>query len=135
MIALHVDPRTPVGSIAMKDHEFTAGCDTFQCEILGTGGHSARPHLTSDTAGAMGRWITTIYDRVPRSSDSRDSVVVSGRRFIVAPDVQVSIRGSYGAFSMLQKGMKVSVIFRQTVDGRFALEIHQLPDNQQIPQV
>lgn len=76
-IALHVDPTHPVGTIGVRDGAFTAGCDAFQCRIQGRGGHGARPHLTSDTIGAAAQWINDVYRRVPRTTDSRDAVVVN----------------------------------------------------------
>ncbi len=76
-IALHVDSSRPVGTMAVRDGALTAGCDTFTCEILGRGGHGARPHLTGDTVGAAAQWITDVYRRVPRSTDARDAVVLN----------------------------------------------------------
>jgi amidohydrolase len=88
-IALHVDPSRPVGTIGVRDGGFTAGCDSFTCEIQGDGGHGARPHLTSDTVGAAAQWVTDIYRRVPRATDARDAVVINVGRFQsgVAPNV------------------------------------------------
>lgn len=76
-LALHVDPTRLVGTIGVRDGAFTAGCDSFNCSFYGKGGHSARPHLTTDTAGAMADWINSVYRRVPRVADSLDSVVVN----------------------------------------------------------
>lgn len=76
-IALHVDPTRPVGTIGVREGALTAGCDLFECEIDGRGGHGARPHLTSDTIGAAAQWVTDIYRRVPRTTDARDAVVVN----------------------------------------------------------
>lgn len=36
-----------------------------------------------------------------------NSMIVGGLRYRVAPDVQVEIGGSYGAFTMLRPGMRI----------------------------
>jgi len=76
-LALHVDPTRLVGTIGVRNGAFTAGCDSFNCTFHGKGGHSARPHLTTDTVGAMADWINSVYRRIPRVADSLDSVVVN----------------------------------------------------------
>ncbi len=53
---------------------------------------------------------------------------VAGRTYEVSPATQVEIGGSYGAFTLLQPGMKVYLRFVQYADGRReVLEIRQLP--------
>ncbi|MCC9642036.1 amidohydrolase [Rhodopirellula sp. JC740] len=76
-IALHVDPTRPVGTIGVREGAFTAGCDVFQVEMSGQGGHGARPHLTGDLVGAAAQWVMDVYRRVPRSTDARDAVVLN----------------------------------------------------------
>ena len=50
--------------------------------------------------------------------------------YATAPEVRVEIGGSYGAFTMLQVGMKVQIVYR-VVSGtqRDVIEITQIPDN------
>jgi len=80
-IALHVDPTRLVETIGIREGAFTAGCDSFECEFEGRGGHGARPYLTSDTIDAMTAWVQEVYRRVPRVADARDSVVVNVGEF------------------------------------------------------
>ncbi|MBV8142981.1 MAG: amidohydrolase, partial [Verrucomicrobia bacterium] len=48
IIALHVDPNLPVGKVAITPGPRTAFCQDFAIEIIGRGGHGARPHATVD---------------------------------------------------------------------------------------
>lgn len=52
---------------------------------------------------------------------------VGGRTYDVSPAVKVEISGSYGAFTLLQPGMKIYLRFVQYADGRReVLEIREL---------
>ena len=61
---------------------------------------------------------------------SANTMIFEGMRFHMAPDLQVEIRGSYGAFTMLTVGMKALVTYRMISGSeRHAVRIVQLPDN------
>lgn len=52
---------------------------------------------------------------------------VGGRTYDVSPAIQVEIGGTYGAFTLLQPGMKIYLRFVQYADGRReVLEIREL---------
>jgi len=58
------------------------------------------------------------------------TIIFEGVRFHMAPDLSVEIRGSHGAFTMLEEGMKAVVTFRVvSASERHAIHIEQLPDN------
>ena len=76
-VALHVDPTLPVGVVAGRSGPFTAACDTFEVDLHGRAGHSARPHLCVDALAAASAWVREAYARVPRIHDCRDPAVVS----------------------------------------------------------
>lgn len=59
-----------------------------------------------------------------------NTMIFEGVRFLMAPELTVEIRGSYGAFTMLQEGMKAVVTYK-VISGseRHAISIVQLPDN------
>ena len=61
---------------------------------------------------------------------AQNSMILSGTSYYAAPDVNVEIRGTFGAFTMLQTGMKVYIVYR-LISGtqRELVEIKQLPDN------
>ncbi len=59
-----------------------------------------------------------------------NSMIFEGVRFEMAPGLEVEIRGSYGAFTMLEEGMKAFVTYRVvSASHREAVRIEQLPDN------
>lgn len=63
----------------------------------------------------------------------RNEVIISGVGFKVAYDAQVEIRGSYGAYTMLQPGMKVFYEYRRYSPTELEIfAIEQLPDNRVI---
>ena len=62
-----------------------------------------------------------------------NTMIFEGIRFHMAPDLQVEIRGTYGAFTMLSEGMKALVSYRVLSESaREAFKIEQLPDNMDI---
>ena len=77
ILALHVDPTRPVGSIALREGLLTAACDIFDITFSGRGGHGARPHLTHDPIDACSLWIQSAYRRVSRVTDPHQTVVIS----------------------------------------------------------
>jgi amidohydrolase len=77
VIALHVDPDSPTGRIGYRPGVLTAFCKELQVEIQGRGGHAARPHQSIDPIGVASQFLTSVYQFVPRSVDSRDPVVVT----------------------------------------------------------
>jgi amidohydrolase len=99
ILALHVDPTRAAGTIALRPGVFTAGCDAMRVVVEGRGGHSARPHEANDPIAAAAQLISTLYQFVPRATDSQDAVVVSfgqihgGQNANVIPE-QVVLEGT-----------------------------------------
>lgn len=77
IIGLHVDPERPVGTVALKTGPMTAQCDELRVEIVGRGGHAARPHETCDPIAAATQFLSACYQLVPRALNSRQPVVLS----------------------------------------------------------
>jgi len=77
IIALHVDPLLPAGQVGIRPGHQTAACQDFTIEVLGRGGHGARPHNTVDPIAVAAQLITLIYQAVPRQTDARSPVVVT----------------------------------------------------------
>ncbi len=69
--ALHCDPRTEVGKVAVRPGPITSACDRIQVHFAGPGGHSSRPHLTADLVMAMGAVITEVPLLLSRLADPR----------------------------------------------------------------
>lgn len=77
IFALHVDPTRNAGKIGVRTGAFTANCDELRIIVHGRGGHAARPHESNDPVAAAAQLISTIYQFVPRATDSLDAVVVT----------------------------------------------------------
>ena len=84
-LALHVDPTLPVGQCGTRPGVISAGCDSFEAIFEGRGGHSARPHLTSDVIAAAATWINQVLQRQHRSHDCREPAVI-GLGFVSGGD-------------------------------------------------
>jgi amidohydrolase len=99
VVALHVDPNRPVGTVGVTPGPRTAWCQDFAIEVTGRGGHGARPHDTVDPIAASAHLITLIYQALPRQNDARNPVVVTigaiqgGQASNVIPD-RVSLKGT-----------------------------------------
>jgi len=77
IVALHVDPNNPTGTVSAIPGIQTASCQDFTMTIKGRGGHAARPHLAIDPIAVAAALITQIYQVIPRQVDSRNPLVVS----------------------------------------------------------
>lgn len=69
--ALHCDPRLETGQVGLRVGPITAACDQVDVVLAGTGGHTARPHLTQDVVYALGRLITELPGVLSRRVDPR----------------------------------------------------------------
>ena len=72
--ALHCDPRTDVGQIALKVGPITSAVDQVNVAVSGTGGHTSRPQLTQDVIGALGAVATMTQLLLSRRVDPRSGV-------------------------------------------------------------
>ncbi len=77
ILSMHVDPTRRAGTIGVRPGVLTASCDSMHVTIRGRGGHAARPHESDDPIAAAAELISTLYQYVPRATDSQDAVVVS----------------------------------------------------------
>ena len=72
--ALHCDPRTDVGQIALKVGPITSAVDQVNITLSGAGGHTSRPQLTQDIIGALGALATMTQLLLSRRIDPRSGV-------------------------------------------------------------
>src|SRR3954454_5916932 len=77
ILAAHVDPTRRAGVIGVKSGPLTASCDDMRIIVRGRGGHAARPHESNDPIADAAELVSTLYQFVPRATDSQDAVVVS----------------------------------------------------------
>ncbi|WP_375481042.1 amidohydrolase [uncultured Jatrophihabitans sp.] len=74
IFALHCDPRIATGQIGLRVGPITAACDQVEVQLSGTGGHTARPHLTQDVVFALGLLITELPAVLSRRVDPRSAL-------------------------------------------------------------
>lgn len=77
VIAQHVDPTAPVGSIGINPGPASGGVDSWFGEILGKGGHGASPHAAVDTFYLMAHVMLALYAITSRRIDPFAPAVVS----------------------------------------------------------
>jgi amidohydrolase len=81
VIGLHLWALLPVGKIGIVAGPAMAAPDTFECTIIGRGGHAAIPHDTVDPIAVGAQVVTALQHVVARHVDPLDPVVVSVTQF------------------------------------------------------
>lgn len=76
LFALHCDPRLEVGFVGLKPGPITSASDALEVRLRGPGGHTSRPHLTTDLVYAMGLVITGLPALLTRRLDPRAAAVL-----------------------------------------------------------
>ncbi|MEW1643135.1 MULTISPECIES: amidohydrolase [unclassified Streptomyces] len=80
IIAVHCDPKVDSGRIGLRIGPITSACDRLEVSLDGPGGHTARPHLTTDLVTAAARVATDVPAVVARRMDARSGVSVTWGR-------------------------------------------------------
>ncbi|MFG2678586.1 M20 family metallopeptidase [Streptomyces sp. NPDC048392] len=80
ILAVHCDPRVDAGKIGLRVGPITSACDRMEIALNGPGGHTARPHLTTDLVTAAARVITDVPSLVARRVDSRSGLALTWGR-------------------------------------------------------
>lgn len=80
IIAVHCDPRVDAGRIGLRAGAITSACDRLEISLDGPGGHTARPHLTTDLVTAAARVVTDVPALVGRRVDTRAGLAVTWGR-------------------------------------------------------
>ncbi|PIZ25844.1 MAG: amidohydrolase, partial [Chloroflexi bacterium CG_4_10_14_0_8_um_filter_57_5] len=99
VIALHVDPATPVGDIRLESGPASGGVDSWFGRVIGKGGHGAHPHETIDPIFISAHVIFALNGIVSRRLHPFSPAVVSvgaihaGQAENVIPD-QVDFAGT-----------------------------------------
>ncbi|GAA1223958.1 M20 family metallopeptidase [Kitasatospora nipponensis] len=80
IFAVHCDPKVLVGRVGLRTGAITSACDALVLSLDGPGGHTARPHLTTDLVTAIGRLAADLPGALARRMDPRWGVsLVWGR--------------------------------------------------------
>lgn len=77
VIAQHVDPTTPVGTITISDGPSGGGVDSWKAVIHGKGGHGAFPHVSIDPFVLLAHVIMGLNAITSRKLDPFEPAIVS----------------------------------------------------------
>ncbi|MFD7815871.1 amidohydrolase [Streptomyces sp. NPDC059785] len=80
ILAVHCDPKVDAGRIGLRHGPITSACDRLEVSLDGAGGHTARPHLTTDLVTAAARVATDVPALVARRVDARSGLAVTWGR-------------------------------------------------------
>ncbi|GAA2452560.1 M20 family metallopeptidase [Streptomyces macrosporus] len=89
IIAVHCDPKVEAGRIGLRAGPITSACDRLEVSLDGPGGHTARPHLTTDLVTAAAKLVTEVPALLSRRVDTRAGLALTWGRLEVghAPNV------------------------------------------------
>jgi amidohydrolase len=74
---MHLWNERPVGWLGATDGNMMAGSCSWQCTVVGNGGHAAAPHHTNDPAVAAAQIVVGLQTVVSRKLSPSESAVVS----------------------------------------------------------
>ena len=77
IIALHIAPEYPVGTIAIKEGLLFANTSELFIDLKGKGGHAAYPHETNDMVLTACQLVGQLQSVVSRNIDPLDSAVIT----------------------------------------------------------
>ncbi|GAA3481310.1 amidohydrolase [Streptomyces yanii] len=80
IIGVHCDPKVDVGRIGLRVGAITSACDRLEVTLDGPGGHTARPHLTTDLVTAAAKVATDVPALLARRVDARAGLAVTWGR-------------------------------------------------------
>ncbi|MGC0422608.1 amidohydrolase [Embleya sp. AB8] len=78
--AIHCDPKVEVGRVGLRSGAITSACDRVVITLGGAGGHTARPHRTTDLVTALAKMAAELPSVFSRRIDPRSGAsLVWGR--------------------------------------------------------
>ncbi|WP_367573991.1 amidohydrolase [Streptomyces griseoaurantiacus] len=80
IIAVHCDPKVDAGRIGLRYGAITSACDRVEIALDGPGGHTARPHQTTDLVTAAARVALDVPALVRNRVDARSGLSVTWGR-------------------------------------------------------
>ncbi len=92
LFGVHVFPELPVGKIGVRSGSLTAAAGELQIEVIGEGGHGAKPHQSTDAIWITGKVVSGLQESISRRLDALHPVVISfgkiegGKAFNVIAD-------------------------------------------------
>ncbi len=104
-LALHVNPRIPVGTILLKPGPVMASVDYLEAAIVGSGGHGGSPHNSVDPTWLLGMVLQGLHGIVSRRVSPLEPAAVSigtinaGSMNSIIPS-EVHLTGTVRSYSM-----------------------------------
>ncbi|MCP9775732.1 amidohydrolase [Cyanobium sp. WAJ14-Wanaka] len=92
LFGVHVFPSLAVGTVGVRSGSLTAAAGELEVEVIGEGGHGARPHQSTDAIWIAARVVSGLQEAISRRLDALQPVVVSfgriegGKAFNVIAD-------------------------------------------------
>ncbi len=92
IFGVHACPVLSVGNIGVKSGALTAAAGELEIEVIGEGGHGARPHEAVDAIWIASKVVTGLQEAIGRQLDALHPVVISfgkvegGKAFNVIAD-------------------------------------------------
>ncbi|MEV5506491.1 amidohydrolase [Streptomyces orinoci] len=80
IVAVHCDPKVEVGRLGLRTGAITSACDKIEVLLDGPGGHTARPHLSTDLVTAAARVALDVPALLARRVDTRSGLAVTWGR-------------------------------------------------------
>ncbi|MFJ8820272.1 amidohydrolase [Streptomyces sp. NPDC102467] len=80
IVGVHCDPKVDAGRIGLRYGPITSACDRLEVTLDGPGGHTARPHLTTDLVIAAAKVAADVPALVARRADARSGLSVTWGR-------------------------------------------------------
>jgi amidohydrolase len=80
ILAVHCDPKVDAGRIGLRTGPITSACDRLEVTLAGAGGHTARPHLTTDLVTAAAKVATEVPALLARRVDARSGLSLTWGR-------------------------------------------------------
>ncbi|HEX7374344.1 MAG TPA: amidohydrolase [Steroidobacteraceae bacterium] len=112
VIAAHVQPRVPVGSVAVTPGLVNASVDEIEVSVIGRGGHVGYPHTVADPVLALGNVIVSLQQIASRRVDPTHGAVCilteirAGNTANVVPDRAFA----RGTLRLLDAGDRVRMV-------------------------
>ncbi|MFN2324177.1 MAG: M20 family metallopeptidase, partial [Trueperaceae bacterium] len=121
VFGLHVDPNQPVGFLSATPGPATAASDGLDIEVIGEGGHAARPHQAIDAIAVAAQVLVAIQQLVSRHTDPLQPLVITlGKieggfaRNVIAPSVR--LEGTVRSFDPVLRE-RLPALLERTVAG------------------
>ncbi len=77
LFGVHVFPELSVGTIGVRSGSLTAAAGELEIEVLGEGGHGAKPHQSTDAIWIASKIISGLQECISRRLDALQPVVIS----------------------------------------------------------